>query len=97
MENYKKVALESGRFRSPESGRLWEVPTVTRLWLEKFLCYGKVVVLGGGRLRGMIAQEGLTVVDGFRIEGKERIFLRKTDIRVSFVFLTLSITILKVK
>lgn len=51
---------------------------------------------GGGRLRGMIAQEGLTV-DGFRIEGKERIFLRKTDIRVSFVFLTLSITILKVK
>jgi len=44
----------------------------------------------------MIAQEGL-IVDGFIIKGKERISHRKTDIRVNFVFLRLSIKILKVK
>ena len=55
-----------------------------------------MVALGGGHLQGMIAQEGLTV-DGFIIEGKERIFLRKTEIRVSFVLQRLSIKILKVK
>lgn len=64
--------------------------------MENILCYGKVITLRRGHLQGMIAQEGLTV-DGFIIEGKERISLRKTDIRVSFVFLRLSIKILKVK
>ena len=64
--------------------------------MENILCYGKVITLRRGHLQGMIKQEGLTV-DGFIIEGKERISLRKTDIRVSFVFLRLSIKILKVK
>ena len=31
-----------------------------------------MIALGGGHLRGMIAQEGLTV-DGFIVEGKDRI------------------------